>query len=333
MGGTCLNQIGIITPRMNQDQYKNLSVYVLNMIKLTLAISDREVKEIKPYRNKKDFGDIDILINSTNLVSNWVDILKKAFNSKGVIPNGDVVTFEINGYQVDIIKAPAHEFDAAYFYFGGYGSGGVDFGNFAGKIARRLGCKLGHDGLFYRYIIGDQLVKYIHLTSNPKSICGFLDIDFETYSNGFNDMTDAFELISTSQYFDPTIFAFEEMNSIARIRDKKRTSYHAFLDWIEANKDQFPFRLNREPTHYLKEVFVSFPDLIDELYDARDQVSKNREFKNKFNGLIVREVLGIDGKELGEWMQKNLVYFDMTMVLFSSDKVIREKILEIGNGN
>ena len=139
MGGNALKNC--TTTRLNAPEYNTLVARVINDIQEELKASEytRRVRAITAYATKEDFGDADILIDSFSLPGDWIDRLAARWNSKEVVPNGDVVSFEVDEFQVDVIKAKPVEYEFAYSYFA-YN----DLGNLVGRMAKKFGLKYGH---------------------------------------------------------------------------------------------------------------------------------------------------------------------------------------------
>ena len=327
MGGTALRQFGVESKRMNLEEYHKLWEQVKKAFDVRFCMNhENEIHLLRTMKDKSDFGDMDVLVDSSMLPNNWADVLKEEFKSAAIYNNGDCVSFDVGGFQLDIIKAARHEFDAAKFYFDDQ-----DKGNLCGKLSRRLGLKLGHDGLSYVFRNGDQVIEEIEVTTDPKTICELLGVSYKDHMNGFDELEDMFEWVAKSPYFDPNVFAFEEMNSIARIRDKKRKTYNLFLKWIADNKDtrNWDFKFNKDKNSYLPMLFVKFPKFRYNWYMTRYKMLDRIEFKRKFNGEIVREVTGLFGKDLGEFMIANRDEFNNDYVMTQSEDAIREKIQTI----
>ena len=156
MGGTALKNCEIT--RMDRNQFHDLAQKVVN----NFAKMNIRASVIRCFKSKQDFGDIDILVESDRLPHDWINQVSNALESKEVVPNGDVVSFEADGHQVDIIKSSKEKYVFAYHYFADN-----DKGNFIGKLTRRMNLKYGHDGLYYVFRNGDQVIENICVTMEP----------------------------------------------------------------------------------------------------------------------------------------------------------------------
>jgi hypothetical protein len=326
MGGNCLKNCEI--RRMSLVEYNMTCKKVLESIKDMRGEWGylRVAKVCRSTRSKIDFGDIDVLMVSDELPADWIEQLSKEWKSKEVVRNGPVVTFEVDGFQVDVIKTPSHEFNSAYAYLGQ-----ADCGNFMGKLSRRLGLKYGHNGLTYVYRDGDHVVGNITVSDTPAETFDLLGLNYEKFLEGFDTLEDVFEFVASSKYFSPKPFSFEEMNSIARIRDKKRPSYNALLKWIDANKATRDWNYEfADKDSYLPMLFERFPKFREEWYNLRARSYVMRDIQAKFNGDIVRDITGLQGKDLGLFMIKLRMEGGLTQdfILTQSQEKINQVIAD-----
>lgn len=267
--------------------------------------------ELKAYYLKDSFGDADILC--VGLPQNYKETLIKyfVFDKDEYVSNGNVFSINFNNLQVDLISTPLDEFESSKFYFDFN-----DFGNLIGKITRKLGMKFGHDGLFLRvydpeqnHTLGDDIL----LTRKPKIILEMLGLSYHRYEEGFMNLEDMFEFVASSPYFNPGIYLFENLSNKAMVRDHKRKTYNAFVEWVDLNKSRlpaFPYEdLVNKGGYRLKEPFYSdiilkyFPEVDDIVKSMIKTYEENQIIKSRFNGDIVKELLGIEGKDLGLFMK------------------------------
>lgn len=98
------------------------------------------------------------------------------------------------------------------------------------------------------------------------------------------------------------------------MRDRKRLTYQKFLRWVNDPTNGIPesedipkAQLRKE---WLERAFETFPGF-KERYDATmREMELTREANRKFNGNLVRELTGLDGKELGAFIvdfEKNVI--------------------------
>lgn len=331
MGGNALKQFGIITDRKSKLEYQQIirEVKTIAMLNLNATIT-----EVISFKNKQDFGDADLLIVSDDLPNHWVDTLKDAFESKAIYNNGDVVSFEYKNFQIDIIKCPSHEFMASYHYFSFN-----DLGNLLGRMTKKFGLKLGHDGLTYVYRDGDQVIGNIVITREFHEVCWFLGVDYQQWKEGFNDLDDIFKFVASSRYFNPDIYLFDNLNHTQRVRDRKRKTYNAFLEWCKSY-DGPKYEHTKDQDSLLPMLFEfwgpnngfhdddSFREQYINLYMHH---LKKKDMQSKFSGEIVRGVVGLDGKELGMLMKYLKTKIDEDFIITQSRSSIENKVRMLYN--
>lgn len=307
MGGNALKHC---TRRYDADEYHEVARRLGNHLASTLGVLSGV---IPAYKNKGSFGDVDILVMSDRLHPNWKQALIASLGLKDdeYVSNGDVFTVKFEEIQADLICTPEDHFNASLFYFG-YN----DLGNLLGRLFHSQGVKLGHKGLYLvvrprenqlEHVIGE-----IFLTDDPKTILEILGLDVREYGK-FEDIEDIFKFVAGSKYFHPDIFLLENRNCESRVRDRKRKTYNLFLEWCEKNKDhlvkyehesfdgRFGYHINNE---FMNTVLVKyFPDIKVKVDGMIDEFELDQEFKKVFNGQIVKDLTGLEGKNLGMLMK------------------------------
>ena len=154
MGGNALKNTN--TRRYNSDEYFKLFQVI------GAQICDHVVQFglIKSYRNKDTFGDMDILYVHNGTI-NMRDVVTSLFNPNEIVVNGDVMSFNVEELQVDLIKVNLEEYDFAMKYFS-YN----DLGNLIGRVAHKLGLKFGRKGLLYVYRKNDKILGEVTITND-----------------------------------------------------------------------------------------------------------------------------------------------------------------------
>jgi hypothetical protein len=277
------------TGRLSADKYFELA----DDLKYKFAEISEDFRIIPAYRKKESFGDMDILLIPSRELS--FALLKEIFQTDDVLRNGGVYSLVVKGFQIDLIITPREEFEYALAYFSWN-----DFGNLCGKIAHKFGLKHGHDGLKYVVRSRDHILGEVILTRDPKKALRFLDID---PGDGFDTLEEMFECICRSKYMSKEMFSFENMNHIARIRDRKRSTYNSFLKYIETRDDLPSFPFEKDKSAYLPMIYEAFPHARDEVIVLIERAALQMRVHEKLNGVRVRELTGRDGKELGALMK------------------------------
>lgn len=307
MGG---NALKLVTERKPAAEYFRIVNEFTGLFEQVFGFSP---VLIKSYRTKESFGDIDFLVEGEKLPHHWTSSLKDAFglDSNTYIKNSNVVTIAFQRMQVDLIVTPAKymETSANYFAFN-------DCNNIIGRILHKQGVKLGHKGL--SLVIrhkerSDHILKEIELSHRYEDALEILGLDVERYHQGFDTLEDIFEYVSTSKFFDPEIYAFENRSYTSRVRDKKRATYNGFLKWIEQHPEKkkysFPDKNERggysirEP-YYTDIVLKKWPWVEQIVDDTIAQFEFSLRLKEKYNGHVIGEMTGLSGKELGAFMAK-----------------------------
>lgn len=268
--------------------------------------------------SKQDFGDMDVVcvVRNPNKLSSD---LKAMFDTNLVFKNGTTTSFVYKNFQIDLIASPDEEFEFCKFYFGS-----ADAGNFYGKLAHSLGCKFGHDGLKLPVRLSDDhLLGEVVLTRDPRVACEFLDVEMKT---DFDYFEDVFENVSKSKYFNPESYKLENNNAVARVRDKKRPMYRLFLSLCELYKEQNPdrkfFQRSKDKSVFLPLIYAAFPHVKEEYEKLIDKKNKLEAYREKFNGDIVKEKTGLEGKELGRFMTEFKSRYSQDDVLIMTPETI-----------
>lgn len=133
-------------------------------------------------------------------------------------------------------------------------------------------------------------------------ILRFLGFDTDRYTEGFYNLTDIFEYVVDSKYFNPKIFQYEMLNHQNKTRNKKRVNYAGFLEFVDKYdfKDR-NFYEYQDKDYYVKKAEDYFGiDIINQIKTWKETVEKDKMVSAKFNGIIIMERYpDLKGKELG----------------------------------
>jgi hypothetical protein len=291
MGGSAIKSTPI--RRYNRAEFDNMAQHMIGR----LGKHFKNVGVPLFYRNKPDFGDLDILVSTDGFKKDMKEFIMDEFNPNEIHHNANVWSFDFQEFQIDIITCSAENFQVNLDYLSWN-----DCGNLLGKLAHAAGLKFGQSGLFYRHKIEGQKVGDIHITRDMKAICEVLDVDYDTWANGFDEVEEIFEFITQSKYFDWRRVQLDQLDRINRERDKKRKTYAAFIEWIEINAQvEIPDgEINKDII--FKEVNKRFPEARLEANKRRINYEHHRRLyiNSKFNGKMVIDEFGFEGKELGD---------------------------------
>lgn len=328
MGGNAIK--GAV--RLGKDDFLRVQNDVVE--KLSSHFNELNIAPLKYYRNKKDFGDLDILICAKKPERKYHEsLLNKWFGATKYYHNGNITSFDYHlddrTFQVDLIYTSYDDFETSKFYFS-YN----DLNNLVGRIAHKLGVKFGFDGLTYqiRTESGKKADK-IYLSKEPEEIYSFLGLDYSRYERGFESLEDIFDYVASSKYFNPAIYQMEELNHTNKTRNRKRNTYMNFLKWVatkDFGKRKF-FEFDRNKAIYLPMIHNSFTDaqIFKRFEEYAYDLKIKKESQERFNGNLVMEWTGLQGKELGacikafkkDFTVDDLGSFDYDVVCYSPEYI------------
>jgi tRNA(Ile)-lysidine synthase TilS/MesJ len=161
----------------------------------------------------------------------------------------------------------------------------------------------------------------IVISKDNARIFEFLGFDYGRYLQGFATKQDIFDYITSNEYFDPTNFQFDNLNSIDRQRNRKRQTYLEFLEYVNSNVFEVK-RKYKEKSECIAIIDQFFPEskLIKSIakFDATEE--RSHVVRSKFNGNLVMEWTGVVGQELGKVI--NDFKFDMLITENDFDEFI-----------
>jgi len=292
MGG---NAFPDLSKRINCAEFDEISRSLLNLF------SQNGISSwiIQSFEEKRSFGDIDIIVDDSILKRLKAEDFQNLLGSPVKLLNSNVWSFLYQGVQIDLIFTPANQIEFSLFYFSFN-----DLGNLIGKLYHKMGLKFGHKGLFYIVRHGNYPFGEICLSQNPKKTIDFLGLSWYRYQQGFKNLDEIFRFVASSKFFNPDVYLFDNLNHQARTRDRKRPTYNAFLQWCKAQPDlpHYPFPENKDAWFDL--INSSFDHFLSELEFHKKEIEKIERFKAIFNGKIVSEITGLQGKQLGDFMAK-----------------------------
>lgn len=289
------------------DQIGFMTVATACMSRLEIGFPDNHFQPVVSYRNKETFGDLDIIWCGDHITP---EDMSKALKAIELVKNGPVTSFalrlnEDEIFQVDLIKVDCKHLESAASYFAFN-----DLGNLLGRIFHRAGFKLGHKGMLY--VVREEgnnshALKEIEVTRSWKEALEFAGYDFNRWLEGFDELEDVFRYAVSIPLANRTIFRLDETNHQARVRDRKRLTYQKFLRWVNdpANDVKEKEDVTKEELRadWLKKAKIAFPDFAKELEEVQKEMELRRLAKEKFNGIIVKEITELEGQDLGRFMQ------------------------------
>lgn len=323
MGGKALEAKGVTTRRVTADEYHNHLVPDI-LRRLTALVPGVEASVIPSYRNKPDFGDVDILINSDTLPVDGADRIVQGFEPRACVRNGPVLSFDHDGFQVDLIfyGLPVHDFAARYFAYN-------DLGNLIGRIARYAGFIFGHAGLFYPVrdpANADRMIDTVLVTRHFDQALAFLGYDPAVHAEGFDDLEAIYRYAVSSKFYTPEPFALENRGHRARVRDKKRPTYRAFLEWAADNAPYPKPGAALLLTEHLLRAKHAFPAFSADYHAALKRNRLERDFRALYNGRVVAAITGLEGRALGRAMAR-------IAASAGGKEALRDRVLRLSHAN
>lgn len=295
MGGRALKNV--VTRRYERKEFDAISVELMDMLKNDFK------RVLMPlfYKNKQSFGDADIIVSMEDFTQDMREYIMDKFHPNEIFHNGNCWSFDYKELQVDLITVSAEDFDTNAMYLS-YN----DLGNFIGRIAQGFGLKYGQEGLWYEHYFKGTNIARIQISKNYEDIYKFLGLSYERYLEGFDELEDIFEYISTCKFFNWKMFQLDQLNKINRDRNLKRKSYMSFLEWMDANvaDESHEYQFDKTQDEYNKMIAEAFPyaNLELEIRRVEYEYCKTLFIKAKFSGGEVMRRYGLKDKALGDAM-------------------------------
>jgi len=208
-----------------------------------------------------------------------------------------------------------------------------------GKTYHKFNLSYGWEGLFYKYRnFRGTNSKNILLTNDVKRIFDFGGYDYNRYLLGFDTLEEIFKFTIDSKYFDTEMFQMESLNSIDKKRNRKRGSYHLFLEYLKDNNINVSYPFEEDKDMYIIDIDAAFPEvnLLEQLHDLYIKDELDRALAEKFNGDVVMQwIPELQGKALGVAMSnfKKALGTDYTDIISNySIEDLRDLFMKIHNG-
>jgi hypothetical protein len=98
------------------------------------------------------------------------------------------------------------------------------------------------------------------------------------------------------------MFQMENLKSLDKKRNRKRKSYHIFLEYLKENNINTKYPFDEDKDLYIMDIDNAFPEanLLEQLHDLQIKDEFNQALAEKFNGNIVMQwIPELQGRELG----------------------------------
>lgn len=298
MGGKALKNT--ITERKTTEQFHDISSRLLPKLK---EIFGTELYVLKFYHTKPDHGDMDVLIKVDSdfykKFYNIRNVVEKELNPNEIVINDGTCTFDFEQFQIDLIPVNDNVWESTKFW--------MDYdpsSNLLGKICHKFGLKFSPFGTFYPYRgAGGRVMEDITITTDFRKMMEFLGLDPERKYRGFDTLEEIYDWIISSKYYNTEFFLLDNLTQSDRKRNKKRPTFNKFLEYVKDIPYQSEgYHFEKNKTKYLDLIDESFPEVhfMERIVELRKRDEELEELKSKFNGELVREWTGLDGKELGD---------------------------------
>jgi hypothetical protein len=331
------------TCRLNADDFRSFTCETIDKLNRALFNNETRFIDILSYSDKPSHGDLDILYCPVdgNVDTASPDQIGQVLGAVATKRNGTVTSYAVplgdSFFQIDLIRCPNTEvFKSSYCYFA-YN----DLGNLLGRIFHYAGFKLGHRGL--RYVVRDpdhetRQVKEICVTGDWYEALKFAGYDTTRWNAGFDAIEDIFQYAVSIPLSNQDIFSLEKASHATRVRDRKRATYSQFLKWVKNPKNNVPEKevvsKNDLRKQWLARAKDEFPQFETDLENALHDLSIGKVIKNKFNGNIVHDLTGLEGKALGKFMTQFREYLGVNKtawMLETSETDIAKTIVDFFN--
>jgi len=251
------------------------------------------------YHEKSSYGDVDIILDAGFLLNKkWEGPLLKDLGDVEVKKVRNVTSVLYMNFQVDFFCVSTSRFISTSNFMN-YNI----FGNLIGRIYHKFNLKYGEDGL--KYVLrgfNEHISKEIVLSRDMKKMLEFLELSYDRWTVGFKNLNEIFEYVIGCKYFCSNSYSEDYFN--VRKRATERPDFNSFLDYLKQNNidKNYPFEKNKEI--YLPMINDYFPESnLVEKYKAHVKLQeKLKTIHDKFNGKIIMELLPLEGKELGQFI-------------------------------
>lgn len=294
MGGNLFN-LG----RMPWDRYLAIEFDVCAY--LTTRFGSDSFRIPRYYAEKPDFGDLDVIICTDRIPGEWSEIRMEIVRDLGVKrykSTGAVFSTVFRGLQVDYFTRGEPTFESTYTYMC-YN----DLGNLLGKMFRRLGMKYGEHGLSYVYRgLDGRWKREFLLTRNRERIFSFLGLDPVVWDRGFETLESMFRWVVGSPFF--SVAPYCERRATTERRRKRRPTIDAFVRFLDAEGIDAEYPYHDDRSLYIPMIERAFPEsnLVEQVRQAENDWQRVQSVRQRFNGNRVRDLVDLDGKELGRFM-------------------------------
>ena len=296
MGGDAFGGNSNLKPsRIPKAEYES-SVQLMNHT-LVSIIDITNIRITMNSIDKPDFGDIDVIILSTD-IQEILNILQPDESQR---KKSDIYHILFHGRQVDIHFVPTYSLLEYNFIINSFSIVTVIFG----KMLYPHNMKLTKTGLYYSFKVGDKKFD-LHLTDD-------IHLIFRWLSNPDNALTVGefiglqyreTELVSffcaRSRFYSSNIFnRLDDVDSKELPKQKEKLKYI-----IEYSKRNDTEKLPKMEASDILPFFNKMEEYELIVLEETTKMKKLKLFSERFNGTIIGQLTGFKGKELGDCMKR-----------------------------
>jgi hypothetical protein len=321
MGGNALKDYGVVRVSSAVEARKAAEVISILSARMLEAGLELLPRKVIAYRDKADHGDIDLLVPDglrdlmtppqiAKLLSDHYGVeIPCAYHGLDepdptVIQKTSMISLGVpleegGRVQVDLIWVKDHELDYAEGYYAWN-----DLGNLMGVIGKKMGLKFGHKGLTMMVSLGNRYGGEVLISQDFKATVEFFGYDHARWARGFDNLEQIFEFAASSTKFDPDVYLYEFRSHNDRSKERRRTTYAGFLEYLRNNQVPSSGVVWKESrADYLEMIFEAFPEGKVAYQAVMDDLEQKLVRKARLNGELVHKVTGLDKEELGGFIK------------------------------
>lgn len=311
------------TPRIPKEQYFAL---VQTLTPVFVEAFGHHFKIPASYRNKADYGDMDVLVNTDQLTNkDWRKDLIQRLALTQYKSQTRLFSTVYDNFQVDYFALNSDDFESTYNFM----SYNI-LGNLLGRIFHKFGLKYGERGLTYplRNYHGNVCDEII-ITKDMRRILAFLELDYQIWLNGFDNLETLFSYVIDCKYFSTLSHRKENVNN--NQRKKQRKDYQIFLSYIDEHNIDKEYPFSKDKTEYIAYIDTAFPEitLADSVATHNSREALNQQVHNRFNGhTIIKLLPTIKDYQIGPFINQFKNNFaDFAHFILNNDEAIVAKAI------
>lgn len=328
MGGNRFRREGVEAIRLPAADYQGIAGDIVNRLS-GIGVS---AMAIPHYREKPDFGDLDLVVTQEDMAESTTEGVAAAIGAThcdraGVNdPTQSFIVMTPHGpFQVDLVLAPARLADFA-LRFMSWG----DAGSLASLVGRQMGLKIGQNGMLLA--LGGETDRIeIEIGTDFTEALETVGLDAGRHRKGFDAPEDVYRWIADGSYFDPGIYALERLTSAARHRIRKRSFYLDFIDWLETERPQRRYDwgpVGHRREEWQRTLLSRHPETMDRYGAFVEERAKKTGMAAFFNSRDIMEATGVrDTERLQHLMNAIRKHFGLEGLQDLCDKGDKEQLV------